>query len=127
MKISFKSTGGDFVKTLKYLKRLNKAFEKGVFDKYGQIGVEELQMATPMDTGITAASWYYEVVKEEDSVKLEFFNDNVNNNVNIALILQYGHGTGTGGYVEGIDYINPALKPIFEQMVADIWKEVITV
>lgn len=127
MKISFKSTGGDFVKTLKYLKRLNKAFEKGVFDKYGQIGVEELQMATPMDTGITAASWYYEVVKEDDSVKLEFLNDNVNDNVNIALILQYGHGTGTGGYVEGIDYINPALKPVFERMVADIWKEVITV
>lgn len=127
MKISFKSTGGDFNKTLTYLKRLNKAFEKGVFEKYGQLGVDALQMTTPMDTGMTAASWYYEVNKDGDAVKLEFLNDNINDGVNIALILQYGHGTGTGGYVEGIDYINPALKPIFERMVADIWKEVITV
>lgn len=118
---------GDFLKTIKYLKKLNKAFEKGVFDKYGKIGVDELAMNTPIDTGVTAASWRYEVVKTGETVRLEFINDNVNDNVNIALILQYGHGTGTGGYVEGIDYINPAIKPVFQQMVADIWKEVITV
>lgn len=118
---------GDFIKTIKYLKKLNRAFEKGVFDKYGEIGVDELAMNTPMDSGVTAASWRYEVVKDGETIRLEFINDNVNDNVNIALILQYGHGTGTGGYVEGIDYINPAIKPVFQQMVADIWKEVIAV
>jgi hypothetical protein len=126
MKISFKSNG-NFAKTTKYLKKMMKALEKGVFDKYGKLGVQELQMATPMDTGVTAASWTYRIEQTSESVRLEFVNDNVNDNVNIALILQYGHGTGTGGYVEGVDYINPALTPVFERMVADIWKEVITV
>lgn len=126
MKISFKQKG-NFEKTTKYLKKMMKAFEKGVFDKYGQKGVSELEKYTPIDTGITAASWSYQVTKNNGEVVLEFLNDNVNDGVNIAVILQYGHGTGTGGYVEGVDYINPALKPVFENMVADIWKEVITV
>lgn len=126
MKISVKHHG-DFIKTLKYLNRLKKAYAKGVFDKYGKLGVEELEMNTPIDTGVTAASWRYEVVKEEETVRIEFINDNVNDGVNIAVILQYGHGTGTGGYVQGVDYINPAIAPVFERMVADIWKEVITV
>jgi hypothetical protein len=118
---------GSFEKTTKYLKMMLKAFEKGVFDKYGQLGVEALRANTPTDTGLTANSWSYQIIKSDNSVRLEFDNSNVNKHVNIALILQYGHGTGTGGYVEGIDYINPALTPIFERMVADIWKEVITV
>lgn len=127
MKITFKSKG-DFSKTTKYLKKMQKAFDRGVFDKYGKKGVAALQMATPMDTGITAASWSYLVdTSNDNAIHLEFYNDNVNDHVNIAIILQYGHGTGTGGYVEGVDYINPALVPIFESMVAEIWKEVITV
>lgn len=126
MKISFKQKG-NFEKTTKYLKKMMKAFEKGVFDKYGRKGVSELEKYTPIDTGITAASWSYQVTKNDGEVMLEFLNDNVNDGVNIAVILQYGHGTGTGGYVEGVDYINPALKPVFESMVSDIWKEVITV
>ncbi len=126
MKIEFKHKG-DFNKTTKYLKKMMKALEKGVFDKYGKLGVAELEMNTPIDTGVTASSWSYLIEQTDESVQLQFYNDNVNDNVNIALILQYGHGTGTGGYVEGIDYINPALKPVFEAMVADIWKEVITV
>lgn len=127
MKIKFKSIG-DFSKTTKYLKKMQKAFDRGVFDKYGKKGVTALQMATPMDTGITAASWSYVVNSSKDGeIDLEFYNDNVNDYVNIAIILQYGHATGTGGYVEGVDYINPALVPVFESMVADIWKEVITV
>ena len=126
MKISFKQKG-NFEKTTKYLKKMMKAFEKGVFDKYGQKGVSELKKYTPIDTGTTAASWSYQIVKNDSEVVLEFVNDNINDGVSIALILQYGHGTGTGGYVEGVDYINPALKPVFESMVAEIWKEVITV
>lgn len=126
MKIEIKHKG-DFTKTTKYLKKMTTALEKGVFDEYGKLGVDELMMYTPMDTGVTASSWSYSIEQTDNSVRLEFYNDNVNDNVNIALILQYGHGTGTGGYVEGIDYINPALKPVFETMVADIWKEVITV
>lgn len=126
MKIEIKHKG-DFTKTTKYLKKMTTALEKGVFDEYGKLGVDELMMYTPMNTGVTASSWSYSIEQSDNSVRLEFYNDNVNDNVNIALILQYGHGTGTGGYVEGIDYINPALKPVFEAMVADIWKEVITV
>lgn len=124
MDISFKQKG-DFSKTTKYLKKLNKAFEKGTFDKYGRMGVNALQMNTPIDTGVTAISWSYEIEKTDKSVNLKFINDNLNDGVNIAIILQYGHGTGTGGYVEGVDYINPAVKPVFERMVADIWGEVI--
>ncbi len=127
MKITVKSKG-DFSKTTKYLKKMQKALGRGVFDKYGKKGVAELQMTTPIDTGMTAASWSYVVnTSKDDGIRLEFYNDNVHDYVNVAIILQYGHGTGTGGYVEGVDYINPALVPVFESMVAEIWKEVITV
>lgn len=95
-----------------------------ILKKYGEIGVEALAAATPKDTGTTAASWRYEIVKKRDGYSLYWCNDNVHNGVNIALILQYGHGTGTGGYVKGMDYINPAIRPIFDAIANDAWREV---
>lgn len=116
---------GDFKKTEKFLK---KSFGKNylsVLEKYAIQGVENLSAYTPIDTGITATSWYYEIIQNKDSISVVWHNSNVQKNVNIALILQYGHGTKNGGYVEGIDYINPALKPIFDKMADAAWKEVI--
>ena len=116
---------GDFSKVIAWLDKAKDADASGVLKKYGQMGVEALRNATPVDTGLTASSWYYKVVKTDDVWAIEFHNDNINKHVNIALILQYGHGTGTGGWVEGRDYINPALQPIFDQMAEDAWREVV--
>lgn len=115
---------GEFNKITKYLERARERFHLGIFNKYGRMGVNALETATPVDTGLTASSWRYEIQNDENGATLSFHNDNVNNGVNIAIILQYGHGTGTGGWVEGRDYINPALQPIFDQLAEDIWKEV---
>lgn len=115
---------GEFNKITRYLERVKSAFNVSIFDKYGKRGVEALMAATPVDTGLTADSWRYEIQNERNSVSLSFHNDNVNNGVNIAIILQYGHGTGTGGWVEGRDYINPALQPIFDELANELWKEV---
>ncbi len=95
-----------------------------VLDKYGKRGVEALEQATPKDTGKTASSWSYEKVVEGDIIKLIWSNSNVNKNVNIALILDVGHGTGTGGYVQGMNYIEPALRPVFDKLADDAWMEV---
>ena len=116
---------GDFSKVIAWLDKAKDADASRVLEKYGQMGVEALRNATPVDTGLTASSWYYKVVKTDDVWAIEFHNDNINKHVNIALILQYGHGTGTGGWVEGRDYINPALQPIFDQMAEDAWREVV--
>lgn len=121
--IEFKCTG-DLKKTSGFLKEIKKFGIDSVLDKYGQRGVEALAAATPKDTGKTASSWSYEITKNKDSTTITWKNSNVNNGVNIAILLQYGHGTGTGGWVEGVDYINPALKPIFQQMVDDAWEEI---
>lgn len=95
-----------------------------VLEKYARKGVRALSSATPVDTGKTADSWGYEIVEENNAVSVHWTNSNINQDVNIALILQVGHGTGTGGYVQGIDYINPALRPIFDEMADAAWKEV---
>jgi hypothetical protein len=115
---------GEFNKITRYLEKARERFNIGIFDKYGKMGVDALTMATPVDTGKTAASWRYEIQNDANGATLSFHNDNVNNGVNIAIILQYGHGTGTGGWVEGRDYINPALQPIFDELADKIWKEV---
>lgn len=115
---------GDFRKLEKYLKKAFGRKYMDVLEKYAQEGVENLSACTPVDTGSTASSWYYEIIQNQSSISIVWNNSNVNNGVNIALILQYGHGTRHGGYVEGIDYINPALKPIFEKMAKAAWKEV---
>lgn len=94
--------------------------------KYGQRGVAALSAATPIDTGKTAASWSYDIVKEDGKIKLTFNNSNIQNGVNIAIILDVGHGTRHGGYVVGRDYINPAIGPVLQQLAEELWKEVIS-
>lgn len=121
--ITFKIKG-DYSKVTRYLERVKEAIGKGILDKYGKMGVEALRSATPVDTGLTASSWSYEIQNDGKTAAIVFNNSNVNHGVNIALILQYGHGTGTGGWVEGRDYINPAIQPIFDQLVKEAWGEV---
>ena len=115
---------GSFSKLDKYFEKLKKAATVDTLEKYGEAGVKALSSATPVDTGKTAQSWYYEIERQNEKVVLSFFNSNVNEGVPIAIILQYGHGTGTGGWVEGRDYLNPAIRPIFDQIANDAWKEV---
>ena len=121
--ISFRQKG-DFSKLDKYFERLKEAGKIGVLDKYGRAGVSALASATPTRTGKTAASWSYEIKRQNGSTSIEFLNSNINKGVPIAIILQYGHGTGTGGWVEGRDYINPAIQPIFDKLAEEAWKEV---
>lgn len=122
--ISFRQKG-DFSKVTRYFEQLKEVAKLGVLDKYGREGVAALSSATPVESGRTASSWYYEIKHGADSATIEYHNSNINDGVPIAIILQYGHGTGTGGYVEGRDYINPAIQPVFDRIVEDAWKEVI--
>ena len=115
---------GDFSKFTKYLERVKQAVKLGDLDKYGREGVAALASATPVDSGKTASSWYYEIINKSGSVTITFNNSNIQNGVPIAVILQYGHGTGTGGWVEGRDYINPAVRPIFDKIANEAWREV---
>ena len=115
---------GDFSKASRYLERLKEAAKLGVLDKYGREGVAALASATPTETGLTASSWSYTIERQNGSVAIVFENSNINKGVPIAIILQYGHGTGTGGWVQGRDYINPAIQPIFDKMADEAWKEV---
>ena len=121
--ISFRQKG-DFSKLNRFLERAKEAARISILDKYGREGVAALASATPKDTGETANSWYYEIKHENGSATISFCNSNINQGVPIAIILQYGHGTGTGGWVEGRDYINPAIQPVFDRIVNDAWKEV---
>ena len=115
---------GDFSKLTRYLERVKEVVKLGDLDKYGRAGVAALASATPVDTGLTASSWYYEISNKNGSAMISFHNSNVQNGVPIAIILQYGHGTRNGGWVEGRDYINPAIRPIFDRIADDAWKEV---
>ena len=115
---------GDFNKTLKFLERASKASMRKVLEYYGQKGVEALSAATPVDTGLTASSWGYDIQNTANGYTIAFVNSNIQNGVPIALILQYGHGTRNGGWVQGRDYINPAIQPIFDKLANDAWKEV---
>ncbi|MEG1523832.1 MAG: HK97 gp10 family phage protein [Clostridia bacterium] len=121
--ISFREKG-DFSKLTRYFERLKEAIKIGCLDKYGREGVAALSSATPVDSGKTASSWGYQIENGRESAKIVFTNSNVNKGVPIAIILQYGHGTGTGGYVAGRDYINPAVQPIFEKIAEEAWREV---
>lgn len=115
---------GNFKRINKFLIFASKLNIKTKLDKYGMIGVEALASATPKQSGKTADSWSYEIEGNGQSASIVWTNNNVNDGVNIAIILHYGHGTGTGGYVEGRGYIDPAIQPIFDKIAADIWKEV---
>lgn len=115
---------GDFSKFTRYLEKIKEVVHLGDLDKYGREGVAALASATPLDSGETAGSWYYEIIHQHGSATIAFNNSHVNKGVPIAIILQYGHGTGTGGYVQGRDYINPAIQPIFDRIAEDAWREV---
>lgn len=118
------SSKGDFSKTFKFLNSMQNFKIEHILHKYGREGVNALKNATPVDSGVTANSWSYELKISKESVTIHWNNSHVNKGVNIAVILQYGHGTGTGGYVQGRDYINPAIKPIFDKIAEEAWKEV---
>ena len=115
---------GDFSKLSRFLERANKTVSLDNLDKYGKEGVAALASATPVKTGLTANSWYYEIVRKNGSVSIEFSNSNIQNGVPIAIILQYGHGTRNGGWVQGRDYINPSIQPLFDKITNEAWREV---
>lgn len=115
---------GDFSKTMSFLKTDNFANIISILNKYGEMGVNALSSATPVESSKTANSWYYKIEKKYEIYSLQFYNSNINKGVPIAIILQYGHGTGTGGWVEGRDYINPSIQPIFDRIAEELWMEV---
>lgn len=115
---------GKFRKFDNYAERLLEVIKLGKLDKYGREGVAALSSATPVDTGKTAASWYYTIKRKDGKVSISFNNSNIQNDTPIAIIIQYGHATNNGGWVEGKDYINPAIQPIFDKMAKKAWSEV---
>lgn len=115
---------GDFSKLNRYFKRVKEVVKVGDLDRIGREGVQALSSATPRDTGLTATSWEYSIERSSNRVSINFNNTNIQNGVPIAIILQYGHGTRNGGYVQGRDYINPAIQPIFDKLAKDAWEEV---
>ena len=116
---------GDFDNTFRFLKKMSNFKVNKILDKYGAMGVSALAAATPVDSGLTANSWGYEISVEKEGATIHWTNTNQNNGVYIAVILQYGHGTGTGGYVQGRDYINPAIRPVFDKIAEEAWMEVV--
>lgn len=115
------------MQTEKYLNNLKQMRIESILAKYAQIGVQALSNSTPKDSGATAFAWGYEIERDSNGYSIHWTNDNINDGVNIAVILQYGHGTGTGGYVQATDYINPAMAPVFEQIADAAWNEVTNV
>lgn len=116
---------GDFSKTNRFFEKAKHAIRMSYLDKYGERGVAALSSATPVDSGLTAVSWHYKIERTKGSATISFYNSNIQNGVPIAVILQYGHGTRNGGWVEGRDYINPAIQPIFDEIVNEAWREVV--
>ena len=121
--ISFRQKG-EFSKLTSFLEKAKEAVKLGDLDKYGRKGVAALASATPIDSGLTADSWYYKITNKNGSASITFYNSNIQNGCPIAIILQYGHGTKNGGWVEGRDYINPAIQPIFDEIAENAWREV---
>ena len=115
---------GDFSKTTKFLTKLKQNVDISTFEKYGKKGVAALASATPVDTGLTANSWYYKITNENGTATISFHNSNIQNGVPIAIILQYGYGTRNGGWVQGRDYINPVIQPLFDKIANNAWREV---
>ena len=115
---------GNFSLTSRWLHRMSTAEFLRRLDEYGQMGVDALARATPKRTGVTANCWTYEIYKNRSGARIEWHNTNTNDGVVIAVLIQYGHGTGRGVYVEGIDYVNPSIKPVFNNIADNVWKEV---
>lgn len=121
------SHSGSFANTERFLKKMEKLRLDKILEKYGKQGVSALREATPVRTGLAAGSWSYKVYQTSRSCGIGFYNTDVETGFPVAIMLQYGYSTGTGGYVQGEDYINPAMRPIFDQIAIDIWKEVTSV
>lgn len=121
--ISFRQKG-DFSKLNRYLERVKEAARVGILDKYGREGVAALASATPIESGLAASSWGYEIERGASSVRIVFTNSDIESGFPVAIMIQYGHGTGTGGWVEGRDYINPAIQPVFDKIAEEAWREV---
>lgn len=117
-------TSGNLKKTMDFLQNAGKLNVTSILDKYGKIGVNALRDATPVDSGITASSWGYRITNTKGSLRLVWFNTETSGSTPIVILIQYGHATKNGGYVQGVDFINPALKPIFEKIESDIKQEV---
>ena len=124
MRISI-SNSGSFNKTDKFLKKMSTNSVYSVLQKYGEIGVAELAAATPVDSGRTSSAWNYLVIIERSNARVQWYNSNENQGFSVAIGLQYGHGTGTGGYVIGRDYINPTMRPIFDKIADQVWNEIV--
>lgn len=118
------SSSGDFSDTEKFLKSMQQGELFRNLDKYGRMGVDALARATPVDTSLTANSWAYRIINSRTNPGIEWYNTNIKGGTSVAILIQYGHGTGTGGYVQGRDYINPGIRPVFDKIVDDIWKRV---
>lgn len=123
MSVTFKHRGS-FRRSERFLNSIKGRRYLNALDKYGQMGVNALASATPRDTGKTASCWTYTIEYDKKRTTISWQNTNTIQNVNIAVILQYGHSTGSGGYVQGRDYINPAMQPIFDMIAQKAWKEV---
>ena len=124
--ITFKQTG-NFNKTIRFLEK-NKILQyKQILDRYAREGLLALQSATPVESGETATSWDYKITQKGTTIKITWTNSHVVDGVPIAILLQYGHATRNGGYVQGKDYINPSLKPVFDKIAEEAWKEVVGV
>lgn len=123
MGFSFRSTG-NFNETESMLKKnLNRDYTS-LLNTYGEMGVVALELASPVDSGLMASSWRYDIEQSNGTISLVFHNDDIENGCNVAILVQYGHGTKSGYYVQGVDYINPALKPVFDELAKSVWKEV---
>ena len=118
------SQSGDFGNTERFLKNVNNDSFFANLESYGQAGVRALADNTPRDSGKTAQSWGYKVIRSRTNPGIEWYNTNVNDGTSVAILIQYGHATKSGGYISGRDYINPVIRPIFDKIAADIWKKV---
>lgn len=119
-----RTSTGSFDKTFKFLHKMQTNDMFSDLQKFGRRGVDALRAATPVETGLAGQSWGYQVEVTKQRASISWFNTDVEGGVNIAVILQYGHGTGTGGWVQGRDYINPAMRPVFDQILDDVWRKV---
>ena len=123
--ISFEVHGDD--KLNGYLEQMKEKLRIGILNKYGQIGVDSLRLWTPKDTGLTSESWKYRIVRDKNGSSIEWYNTNVQDGIRVAVVLQYGHATKSGAFIQGRDYINPAMIPVFKEITERVWKEVTSV